>query len=166
MAPVAGDILVKVWSVMKCHIDIYLVTSRAHIERLQSLYETWWDYLSSCLRKYSDIEAEIWNGEVGKDVQNWTHGSLGTYPTQRIGCYGINTRSRDNEQAKWQTNCSRWWSLVGSSGVIKGGHVVVWVSRTGVVNQFIRSIRKRVECSAVECWPADNGSWGSDRLVN
>jgi hypothetical protein len=36
--------------------------------------------------------------EVGVDVCCWaTVLSLGTYPTQRIGCYGINTRFRDNE---------------------------------------------------------------------
>jgi hypothetical protein len=57
---------------------------------------------------------------------------------------------------------------------MKEGHAVDSVSRTGVVNQFIRKsiirkrgfIRKEVECSVVECQPADNGSWRSDRLVN
>jgi hypothetical protein len=44
------------------------------------------------------MTAENRNDEVRVDVYCWaTVHSLCTYPTQLIGSYGINKRSRDNE---------------------------------------------------------------------
>jgi hypothetical protein len=62
---------------------------------------------SSYLRKISTVLLILWHDWkpewwcrsvrplLGNDTL--THVSLGTYPTQRIGCYGINIRSRDND---------------------------------------------------------------------
>jgi hypothetical protein len=50
------------------------------------------------------MTAESRNNLTRIDVHCWAtarqNGSLGTYPTQRFGCYGINTRSHNNEQTR------------------------------------------------------------------
>jgi hypothetical protein len=115
--------------------------------------------------KYCDMTPESRNSPLLGNA------SLSTFPTQRVGCPGIDACSRDNGYAQYNRRTVQGSILFPISTKFKrtqnsfaGGTrktVVIGIIRTGV-NRFIC---KRVEFSAVECEPADNGNWRSERFV-